>query len=69
MENQSWNDWIFQIHWNKLEWVNPKSLIEGKNPFCVSTKNVYLKDNSKTSHWVGYSKLKPLNLEEFYRIK
>ena len=30
MENQSWNDWKFQIHWNKLEWLNPRSRIEWK---------------------------------------
>ena len=23
--NQYWNDWKFQIYWNKLEWVNPRS--------------------------------------------
>ena len=23
-----WNDWKFQLHWNKLEWVNPKTLIK-----------------------------------------
>ena len=23
--NQWWNDWKFQLHWNKLEWVNPRS--------------------------------------------
>ena len=21
-----WNDWKFQLHWNMLEWVDPKSL-------------------------------------------
>ena len=25
--NQNWNDWKFQIHWNMLEWVNPRSKI------------------------------------------
>ena len=24
-ENQEWCDCKFQIHWNKLEWVNPRS--------------------------------------------
>ena len=24
-DNQDWNDWKFQIHWNKLEWVNQRS--------------------------------------------
>ena len=23
--NEEWNYWKFQIHWNKLEWVNPRS--------------------------------------------
>ena len=26
-ENQSWNKYKFQIHWNKLQWVNPGSRI------------------------------------------
>ena len=32
-----------------------------KNPYCVSSKNLYLKDNNKTAHWVGNDKLKPLD--------
>ena len=28
MENQNWNDWKFQIYWNKLEWVNTRSRIQ-----------------------------------------
>ena len=23
--NRWWNDWRFQLHWNNLEWVDPKS--------------------------------------------
>ena len=23
--NKMWNDWKFQMHWNKIEWVNPRS--------------------------------------------
>ena len=38
--NKEWCDWKFQIHWNKLEWVNPRSRDEQRNPFCVSTKNI-----------------------------
>ena len=33
MENKIWNDCKFQIHWNKLEWVNPKIRIEQNNLF------------------------------------
>ena len=38
--NQEWCDWKFQINWNKIEWVNPRSCDERKNPFCVSSKNI-----------------------------
>ena len=31
--NQEWCDWKFQIHWNKLEWVNPRSRDERKIHF------------------------------------
>ena len=41
--NKYWNDWKFQIHWNKIEWVNPRSCDEQKNPFCVSSKRNVLK--------------------------
>ena len=60
MSNQIWNDQRFQIHWNKLKWVNPRSRIEVKNNFFYSNK-LCLKDNNKTSHWVFQYKLKPLN--------
>ena len=41
--NQSWDDWKFQIHWNKIDWVIPRSCDEQKNPFCVSSKKNVLK--------------------------
>ena len=60
--NQNCNDLKFQIHWNKLDWVNPRNIDKRKNPYCVSSKNFYLKDNNKTAHWVGHAKLKPLQI-------
>ena len=66
MENQSWHDWIFQIHWINIEWVITINCSEGKDYFCTSSNIFYLKDNNKTSHWVGNFKLKPLYLEESY---
>ena len=69
MENQSWNDWKFQIYWNILEWDNPGSRIEGKIPFCVSSEKFCLKDNKKNSHWVGHQKLKPLDLGGLFKRK
>ena len=56
MANQNWNEWKFQIHWNKLEWVNSRSRIEGNNPSCASSKILFLRGNNKTAHWVGHSK-------------
>ena len=50
-DNQAWNIWKFHIHWNKLEWVNPRSRKEEKH--CVSSNFFYL-DNVKTAHWVGH---------------
>ena len=63
--NQNWNDWKFQIHWNKLEWVNPRNRYEWKNPHRVYSKKFYLKDNNKTAHWVGHAKLKPPDMDDF----
>ena len=37
--NQMWNDWKFQIYWNKIEWVNPKSRDERKIHFVCLQKN------------------------------
>ena len=65
MANQSCNYWKFRIHWNELEWVNPRSHIEVKNPFFVSYGKLCLKDNNKTAHWICHSKLEPLDLEAF----
>ena len=57
------------MDWNKLEWVNPRNSSGLKNPFCASSKKFYFKDNDKTLHLVGCSKLEPLDLEEFYNRK
>ena len=40
--NKYLNAWRFQIHWNKLEWENPRSHDKRKNSFYVSTKNIFL---------------------------
>ena len=36
--NQWWNDWKLQLHWNKLEWVIPRSQIKRNKPYSVSSK-------------------------------
>ena len=37
--NQERNDWKFHIHWNKREWVNPRSSDEKKIHFVCIKKN------------------------------
>ena len=49
--------------------MNPRNSNERVNPYCVSSKNLYLKDNNKTAHWVGQSKLKTLDTDGFSREK
>ena len=65
--NQQWCDWKFQIHCNTLEWVNPKSRDEIKNPFCVSSKKKSFKDKNEPAHWVGRSKLRSLDIDELFK--
>ena len=36
--NRWCNDWKLQLHWNKLEWVDPKSTPKRVKPFSVSSK-------------------------------
>ena len=35
--NRWWNDRKFQLHWNKLEWVDPKYTPKRVKPFSVSS--------------------------------
>ena len=37
--NMWWNNWKFQLHWNMLEWVDPKSTPKIFKPFSVSSKS------------------------------
>ena len=64
-----WNDWKFQIHWNILEWVDLKSTTKRVKPFSVSSKKFYINNNDRSSHFVGHSKLTPLDIVEFYERK
>ena len=59
MTDQIWNDWIYQIHWNKIEWVNPRIRFEGKNHFSVSSKIFCLEENNINAHWVGHLEIDP----------
>ena len=45
--------------------MNPRNRNGQKNPFCVSYKKWYTKDNNKTAYWVGYAKIKSLDTDYF----
>ena len=56
--NKCWNYCRFQLHCNKLEWLDPKTLIKRYKPYSVSSETIYLNKNDRTDHWFGHSKLK-----------
>ena len=37
--NERCNDWKSQLHWHKLEWVNPNSITKRDKPYSVSSKS------------------------------
>ena len=40
--NKWWNDCKFQLHWNKLEWVDPKYTPKRDKPYYFSLKSFTL---------------------------
>ena len=52
-----------------LEWVDPRSTPKIVKPFSVSSKKFYINNNDRTAHFVGYSKLTPLDIVDFYNKK
>ena len=63
--NRCWNDWRSQLHWNKLEWVDPKSTPKTVKPFSVSLIIFYISKKYRAAHFVGNSKLKELDIDDF----
>ena len=57
------------ITWNMLECVDLKSTYKIDKPFSFSSKKVYINNNDKTAHFVGHSKLTPLDIIDFYNNK
>ena len=64
-----WNDWKFQLNWNMLERVYPKTTPIRVKPFSVSSKKFYINNNDRTAHFVGHSKLTPMDCVDFYERK
>ena len=67
--NRWWNDWKFQLHVKNIEWVDPKSTPIIVKPYSVYSKNIYISNNYRTAHSVGHSKLKELDIDDFYKRK
>ena len=61
-----WNDWKFQLHWNMLEWVDPKTTPKRIKAYSVSSKKLYINNNYRTAHFVGHSEFIPLDIIDFY---
>ena len=61
--NRWWNDSKLQLHWNKIEWVDPKSTPKRVKPFSVSSKTFYMNNNDRTAHYVVHSRLKELDIK------
>ena len=68
-DNKWWNYWKFQLHCNKLEWVNPRIKIKMNKPYSVSSNKFCLHKVDIKSHWVGYSFLKELYTIDFFERK
>ena len=64
-----WNDWKFQLHWNMLEWVDPKSKLKRVKPISVSLNKLYINNIDITAHFFGHYKFTPLDIVDFYKRK
>ena len=69
MDNKNWNDWKFNIHWNKLEWVNKKVVMNKKLIFVCLLKSSIRKILIKLH--IGFVKLnqKPLETDNVSKRK
>ena len=53
------------MHWHKLEWVDPKLTPKRIKAYPVSSERFYINNNDRTAHFVGHSKLKELDIDDF----
>ena len=65
--NRWWNDWKLQLHWNNLEWVDPKYIPKTVKPFSTSSKKCYISKSDRKAHFVGNSRLKELDIDDFIK--
>ena len=57
-DNSNCNYWKFQLHWNKLEWVNPICKIKRRKIYSTSSKKFYINKYLRKARWVGHVILK-----------
>ena len=67
--DQNWNNWKFQMHWNMLEWVHPRSKIVRKEAYSTSSKKYCTEKYDRMAHWIRYSKIKTLYYNDFFEQK
>ena len=65
--NKWWNDWKFQLNWHKLEWVDPKYNLKRVKPFYVYSIVFYISRSYRTAHFFGESRLKELDIKDFFK--
>ena len=65
--NSWWNDWKFQLHWYNLEWFDPKYNPKIVKHYSVSSKKFYISKSDRKAHFVGLSRLKELDIDDFYK--
>ena len=56
--NKLWNGWKLQLHWHKLDWVDPKYNPIRVKPFSVYSKRFYIDKSDRTAHWVSHYEIK-----------
>ena len=53
-----WKDWLFQMGWYALEWVEPMS--RGENPKYCHSSHIVMKPTPR-AHWIGHAKVRANN--------
>ena len=49
-DNRHWDFCKFQLHWNKLDWVNPRIKDKRKQPYLVSSNKLFIDKDLRTAH-------------------
>ena len=67
--NDNWNDWRLQIHWNKLEWGDQKRCNQNINPIWISSFNFILMIKIWHGIVLAIQKINTIDIGEFLKRK